>query len=75
MLNTINGVMVPPEGTILEILAATSTFSSYLGYVKTAGLEYFLNNPVEQTCTYWIAGLTLTRNHAWTFKKFPFYCL
>ena len=48
-----NGVMVPPEGTILEILAATSTFSSYLGYAKTARFEVLLGDPSQElTCTY-----------------------
>lgn len=67
--------MVPPEGTIFEILAATSTFSSYIGYAKTARFEALLDDPSQElTCMYWTARLSMTinRNHGYIlFYKKP----
>ena len=47
-----NGVMVPPEGNIYDILNGNASFESYLGYAKTAGIQRFLQNtsPMTREC-------------------------
>ena len=47
MLDIMNGVMVPPEGTIFDILGANSSFSTYLGYAKTARFVSLLSDPSQ----------------------------
>ncbi len=52
MLDIMNGVMVPPEGDIYNVLAATSTFSSFLKYANMARIQALLQNPSPTTCEY-----------------------
>ncbi|XP_046853502.1 transforming growth factor-beta-induced protein ig-h3-like [Xenia sp. Carnegie-2017] len=43
LLNTMNGVMNPPEGNFYDILKATAAYSSFLSYVNTGGLQDLMN--------------------------------
>lgn len=49
ILDTMNGVMVPPEGNIYNIIKGTATFSSFLKYADKGRLQQMLQNPTPMT--------------------------
>ena len=49
ILDTMDEVMVPPEGDIYDVLKTNPELSSFFKYVNSAGLQQLLHNPTPTT--------------------------
>lgn len=49
ILHTIDGVMKPPEGNFYDILTENPAFSSFLKYIKLAGLQETMKKQTPMT--------------------------